>query len=276
MPPGLPGRPRGRPKQTSLERLRSAWAFLSMQRASGCSWSALERSYLAEVAPERLERGVRKPDSFLRYYKAKQVPRGVTTLHSPVSWALTHHPAFARTYDSPLFELLTLGCDPDTLIHFSRDIHTQKRITNEVLSLTMPTKALIGLHRFYAPLWKDPKSVVALRNVAEPEALCLILIALKANSGGVNEHHCLTITAEWLRNWIIKVVPHENLIACILQTLAECVPEAKALIKGDAWKTVAVDLSSSCFLPSREQELIKIIRSLWLRTPGGAGDSSST
>lgn len=275
MTPGPPRRPRGRPKQTSLERLRPAWALLSMQRASGLSWGALERSYIAEVAPERLERGVRKPDAFLRYRKADQAPRGVTALHSPVRWALKHHPAFARTYESPLFELLTLGHDPDTLIQFSRDIHTQKRVTSDVLSLTMPPKDLIGLHRFHTPLWKAPKSVVALRHVAEPDALCLILISLKANSGSSNEHHCLAITAEWLRNWIIKVEPHEDLIVSLLQTLAECVPETRALVQGDAWKTVAVDLSSPCFLPSPEQQLIAGLRSLWLRTPCGTRMSFS-
>ncbi|PIF89387.1 hypothetical protein CLU86_0254 [Acidovorax sp. 62] len=275
MTPGPPRRPRGRPKQTSLERLRPAWALLSMQRASGLSWGALERTYIAAVAPERLERGVRKPDAFLRYRKADQAPRGVTALHSPVRWALKHHPAFARTYESPLFELLTLGHDPDTLIQFSRDIHTLNRVTNELLSLTMPMKALISLHRFHGPLWKAPKSVVALRHVAEPDALCLILIALKANSGGANEQPCLAIAGEWLRNWIIKVEPHENLIECMLQTLAECVPETKALVQGDAWKTLALDLSSPCFLTSREELLIEGLRSLWLRTPCSTRNSFS-
>lgn len=253
--------------QTPLERLRSAWAFLEMQRASGLTWGALERRYIADTAPQRLERGVRKPDSFLRYIKGVQVPRGPSAVRSPVRWALEHHPAFALAYKSPLFELLRLSDRRNDLIDFARVIYDQSQVSDELLSCTIKKSERWARRRLYSPIWNHPRNVLGLRRKPEPDALCLILIALKANSGHVHENPCLRICAEWLQEWVKQTKPHENLVACMLQTLSECLPGCKALVEGGAWKTLKVDLADLCFEPSPEETMREALMKSLLKPP---------
>lgn len=222
-----------------------------MQRNSGLSWAALERSYIAETNPQRLERGTRKPDAFLRYVKGKQVPRERGSKDSPVRWALDRHPAFVRAYQSPLFELLQLDNDRDRLIEFSRDLLDRRRVADDVIYRTMRKSSLGVKKRLYVPLWSNPEEVVALRNVIEPDALCLILIALKAKANRAHEHHCLAICAEWLQAWAEQVRPYEDLVDLMLRVLAEGVPACAPLLGYDGkWRTLRVDSSDPCFHPS--------------------------
>ncbi|WP_170146352.1 hypothetical protein [Paracidovorax anthurii] len=223
----------------------------------------MERSYIADTTPHRLARGARKPDAFLRYLKGEQVPWGTAAVRSPVRWALEHHSAFVRTFQSPLFELLQLGDDRDALINFSRDLYAQGRVSVELIHRSMGKSKLAAKRKIYVSLWSNPKDVLAVRHTAEPDALCLILIALKANAGRNHEHQCLTVCAEWLQSWVEQIGPHENLVMLMLQTLAERLPECKPLVENNAWRTLRVDLADPCFSPSFEETMREaLIKSL--------------
>lgn len=69
-----------------------------------------------------------------------------------------------------------------------------------------------------------------------------------------------------LQMWVEQVEPHESLVACMLQTLTECVPECKTLVQGDAWKNLKVDLADPCFMPPPE-EAMREERLKFLRQP---------
>lgn len=261
-----PPRPRGRPKQTNLQKLRSACAFLAMQHASGLSGGALERRYISDTAPQRLVGGVRKPDAFLRYLRGEQVPRDENSDRSPVRWALEHHTAFVETYRSPLFELLQLGDALDDLVEFTRDLEAHRGISADLISLTLRRTALATKRRLHVPLWSTPKDVVALRHIAKPDALCLILIALKANVGRAHEHQCLAVCAEWLQEWTKQVNPHEDLRELMLQTLAEHLPSCRLFLNGGC-RTFTVNLSDPCFATSPEDAMREVLLRACLKSP---------
>lgn len=220
-----------------------------MQHASGLSGGALERLYIGYIAPQRLGHGTRKPDAFSRYLKVEQVPWGENSARSPVRWALEHHAAFAEAYRSPLFELLQLGDTRDELIAFTRALDEHNRISADLISQTMRKSTLAWKRRFYTPLWSTPKDVLALRRIVKLDALCLILVALKASASIAHERQALAICSEWLQEWSGKLNPHEKLRDLMLQTLAEHVPCCQFLM-GDKWRTFKVDLSDPCFAQS--------------------------
>lgn len=224
-----------------------------MQRANGESWGALERSYIEETAPHRLENGGCKTGAFLRYAKVQQVPRGPSASGSPIRWALDHHPAFAQIFDSPLFELQHLGDDQEALISFSRNLYFEGRVSPSLLSLSLRKIELAIKIRLAVPLWSRPEHVFRLREASEPDALCMILIAMKADRDSSNSHQYLPICAEWLQSWVKDSEPHEDLVALMLQTLAEWLPMCKALGENNTWKYLRVDLAEPCFAPSPEE-----------------------
>lgn len=257
-----------------------------MKRASGEKWWApLERAYIAHSTSRGQESGPRNGDcvaettykdqhsgkrklvAFLRYSKGRQVPRGTSATGGPLQWAMENHPAFAKTYESPLFKLLKLGADPVALIDFSRNLYKEAGVSSELLSKTMRKSHLMAKSHHLVPIWSEPRDVVKLRHIAEPDALCLILIALKANSGRTHETQCLAICAEWLRAWVEQLEPHEDLVGYMLQTLSECLPACKSLTQADAWKTLKVDLTDPCFMPSPGEAMLEALIKSPPKTP---------
>lgn len=220
-----------------------------MQHASGLSGGALERLYIGDIAPQRLGHGTRKPDAFIRYLKGKQVPRNESSTRSPVRWALENHAAFAEAYRSPLFELLQLGDTLDELVTFTRALEEHNRISTDLISRTMRKSTLARKRRLYVPLWSTPKDVLALRHIVKLDALCLILVALKASVGLAHERQGLAICSEWFQEWTSKLNPHEELQELMLQALAEHVPSCQLLV-GGKWRTITVNLSDPCFAQS--------------------------
>jgi len=172
---------------------------------------------------------------------------------------MENHPAFAKTYESPLFKLLKLGADPVALIDFSRDLYKEAGISSELLSKTMRKSHLVAKSRHPLPIWSEPRDVVNLRHIADADALCLILIALKANLGRAHETQCLAMCAEWLRAWVEQLEPHEDMVGYMLQTLTECLPACKSLTQADAWRTLKVDLADPCFTPSPGEAMLEAL-----------------
>lgn len=237
-------RSRGRPKRSTPESLRAALSFSVLKLVSGLSWTELERTYIRETNPARFRTMTRKPDAFLRYAKGRQVPRGRECEGSPVNWAVARYPNFSRWHTSPFFEALLLDEGRETLIQFTRDLWSQGRLCDDIIGQTMRKSALAAKRRLYVPIWSSPRDVVALRQVVDLDALCLILIALKANSGEPDERQCLLICAEWLQSWIEQSRPNEQLKNLMLQALGTSVPALARLFAGSPpWSTLKVDLT---------------------------------
>lgn len=258
MDPASHRRSRGRPKRSTLESLRVALAFNVLKQESGLSWVQLERAYIQDTNPVRFLTMVRKPDAFLRYAKGGQIPKGMGHEGSPVSWAAARYPIFGRWHASPFFDALLLNKEEETLIRFTRELWAQKRIRNEIIHMTMRKPALAVRLRLHVPIWSSPRSVVALRQVVDLDALCLILVALKANLGRPDERQCLLICAEWLQGWIEQSRPQEHLKKMMMQVLAAYVPAlARLFADSTPWDTLRVDLADPCFHSRWPEELTR-------------------
>lgn len=244
-----PRRSRGQPKRPPIKALRAALAFSALKHESGLSWPLLERSYIQEVNPSRLEKSARKPDAFLRYAKGKQVPKGATVIGSPVWWAMQRSQAFVRTYESPLFELLLLGDGEEGLATFSCGIYKRERVSQDVMRIAKCYSMLPSFCSWKVVLWDNAKAIEPLRYVADLDALVLILIALRASSGEPDEFQCLCICAEWLQGWVNAFEPNAHLKELMVANLALYIPSlAKRLQDPEGgWQTMRVDLADPCF-----------------------------
>lgn len=242
--PSGPRRTRGRPNRSVLESLRVALAFNALKSISGMSWMELERTYIADTNPKRFETMIRKPDAFLRYANGEQLPRGAECEGSPIQWAKQRFPNFERIYNAPLFEVLPLSTEHEALTHFTNHIlWRENRINREICQKTPYKHTLSTRLRYQFPIWSTPRDVVTLKNCADLDALCLILVALKFNLKTEKENLCTLICAEWMQAWVVKTQPSMKVTALMLKVLGKYVPALDRLFdETSTWRSVKVDL----------------------------------
>ena len=226
-------RRRGRPNQTELQRLRTAMTFFSLKRESGLSLAKLERQYLSDCFPGRIERMEDDPDDFGKYSRGVRSPRNRDIERSPLHWALARYPAVIRTYDSLLFPAIESGYEFETLTDLSVDLWKSSTIPREMMFAAFrgvrPSDRSLPL--FWFPIGVSPGDAITFLKCPELDALTALVIALKTNSGTPSEELCALLVVKWVQFWTEVKGPPPHLIKRLVGVLAEHLPAARALFE---------------------------------------------
>lgn len=195
-----------------------------MARESGMSLHKLEIEFIQDTRPERLIPGFRSPEAFKRYARGTQVPSGEEKTGSPVAWALPLYEEFRREYQSPFFELMSLGKNRNEVVQFSHHLFMRRRILGGVpYNLSCP-EGIVRIEFEREACWHTPEEVSALPSCSRLDALCLLLIAFLCNIGTTDEGRCARLCLEWFECWRRKqeVALVEQLM---IHVLSERVPD---------------------------------------------------
>lgn len=244
-----PPRERGRPKTTELERLRTSLTFFSMKTVSRLSLRKLERQYLSDCDPARLERLTEESDDFERYARGERSPRKREIPGSPLEWALAKYPSVARTYESLLFTAIQSSYEPEALTRLSLDLWKSNPLVPQVIFATFggchPIESCLSL---WLPIGICPIDIVGFSKRLELDALVALVIALKTNVGTPGEEQCALLVVEWVQNWTKSENPPTHLVSRLVRVLSEHVPELSQHFSGlRPWTSLRADINHPCF-----------------------------
>ncbi len=242
-------RKRGRPRKQELERLRTSLTFYALKVESGTSFAKVERQYLTECFPGKLEQMTRKPEDFLKYAKGRRCPRSHEIEGSPLNWALARYPRIADTYNSLLFASIRASNDVEALDHLSYELYHSKPFVREVLFPTFGEFRVTGSGlRLWLPIGLCPGDAIGFLKRPELDALAALVIATKTNEGELAEEQCALLVVEWVQSWAARINPPDDLLDRLIRVLSENLPVVRGLFFGAIpWIDLRADLKHPCF-----------------------------
>jgi len=214
------------------------------------SFAKLERQYLTDCFPGRLEQMFRKPDDFLKYAKGRRSPRSHEIEGSPLNWALARYPKISDTYNSLLFAAIRSSSDEEALYRLSSDLYFTKPFAREVMFSRWGEWQIMGHGLdFWLPFGLCPRDTIGFRQRPELDALAALVIAAKFNEGRLGETQCALLAVEWVQCWVMRSNPPDHLLERLMQVLSENIPALQELFYGvRPWTDLRADISHPCFM----------------------------
>ncbi|MCE1194529.1 MAG: hypothetical protein LWW96_20480 [Acidovorax sp.] len=213
------------------------------------SHAKMERQYLTECFPGKLEKMTRKPEDFLKYANGRRCPRSHQIERSPLHWALARYPGISDTYNSFLFASMRSSNDEEALYHLSSELYHSKSFVREALFHRLGGLRATGAGlRLWLPIGLCPRDAIQFLKHPEFDALAALVIATKTNEGGFGEEQCALLVVEWVQSWAMRSTPPNRLLDSLIQALSENLPVLRGLFFGAVpWTGLRADLHHPCF-----------------------------
>lgn len=245
----LASRKRGPPRKSELARLRTSLTYFALKVESGMSFAKMERQYLTECFPGKLEKMTRKPEDFLKYAKGRRCPRSHVIEGSPLNWALARYPGISDTYNSLLFASIRSSNDKEALYRLSSELYNSQPFVPEVLFFSWRGLRATGAGlQLWLPIGLCPRDAIRFLERPELDALAALVIATKTNEGELGEEQCALLVVEWVQSWAASSNPPDHLLDRLIGVLSENLPVLRGLFFGAVpWTELRADLKHPCF-----------------------------